>query len=623
MKLPSQSLNYMERSTAALVLAAFSVLYVVLLLGVRSESSVIPLMVCVGIISVLVTKLTTGFDNLLQVVFGAVIFSLFLQFSGEIFGSWVTTRAIAAAMFLVLIWGWFLVSTKDVKRLDITAREMISKVLTFLIPVLGCIYWISMMSTERKVNILGYGYDNVGHLVQARMVLDSGGTALLTRVLDYGPTYVQDSHQAAASLLATLVILAGISEKSVSGLLSVQLFVTILIPILLLQGVLTVGFRGSYRTRMSLLSAVAVSAVLLGTYTSRIWFSGWLSSNLAILCLALLAMQLATRQRTSSIFLIAAFVVIGQIYILFAVIAFLLVAPRLTAVVGTEFSRRPLRWSSGKLVVVGVGVLLTASLILPVMAVQRSFGAQQFLAAGGGESPPIREMFAMVILIFGPLIAFTPKSRIVERALTVGALTTLAIALWVTSMEQHDYVSYYPMKFIVAIFVIALCYIVGSFCQATPRRSTKAVSVIVAFVAVATMLFGSKGTTFTTAYMGTVSSVARQISNPSPIVVNGGDVEHWSSWANKTDVPVLYLTSAYESELNTRWINTLAETWTDDSWSTWMLVRDLLASTSPPSTSTDLKNLVVVSDSQEILERAEELGIASCSIQNFDKCQAS
>ena len=76
--------------------------------------------------------------------------------------------------------------------------------------------------------------------------------------------------------------------------------------------------------------------------------------------------------------------------------------------------------------------------------------------------------------------------------------------------------------------------------------------------------------------MGSTNGVIESIRKSRSEVVDGKIIEATMLLADQFEKPVLYLSDAHESELNTRWINSLRFEWNDSNWGEWMEARRLI-----------------------------------------------
>jgi hypothetical protein len=599
-------------------ITALCILYLVSLLANSPRVSTALLVLMVIWCTVTIADSRSSFFSILYFVGGAIAFSMTLQFGGEVVGSWVVSP-LPSGLLLV---SCLLMSLNTLETNLRPNGSVAIRTAAISTPILVLIRWVSGLKESELIDILGYGYDNVGFVAQARMILAANGTSILRQVPDIGPTYVLDAPQASGTLIATLVRLTSGSQEDSSTLTVALLTVNCLLPILSTAAVWCgiSRFCKSRVVRISLVTSTAI--IILASYFGRIWFSGYLSSNLATLLLILLGMHLTPESRPSLRGTIVLIVLIGHTYAPFMAIALVLSMPSIVAaVLKTPKQNFFLSWS---LVKASLGVFgIASTLLLPFIAIRRTFGAGQFLADGGIEPLPSSQLVVLLAAILLPVFALgvrmSAKFEILSPIILALALSGLVATY---SLGAKGYVAYYPTKTIIALYLFILAFSAPPSCAFLNRvRFSSAIQTI--FVAgIVFVGFGDQEQVFTTPYMGKLTWVVREFSDPSPIVVNGSDVEQWSNWAKTHQTPVLYLVSTHESELNTRWINVLAGTWTDQSWSDWLTVRERL--NQGPSElvgrATAASSLVVVSDSEEVMAEARQLGYHTCSVSESPRC---
>ena len=78
--------------------------------------------------------------------------------------------------------------------------------------------------------------------------------------------------------------------------------------------------------------------------------------------------------------------------------------------------------------------------------------------------------------------------------------------------------------------------------------------------------------------MGSTRGAIESIWNSKSEVVDGRVVKAAAEAASISGKPVLYLSDIHESELNTRWINSLQFKWNDTNWTNWTDARSLIES---------------------------------------------
>lgn len=567
---------------------------------------------------VVIAHMRSPFGAILHLVVGALGFSLVIQFGGEVLGEWVSSPRATG----ILLVSWLFVSMNRSKSNICNLRAASAKTIIISIPVLSVLFWLTNLSESNRVNILGYGYDNVGFVAQARMILAINGTGFLQNVSDIGPTYVLDAPQGSGALIATILKLVNNYSDSSSGLTVVLLVINCLLPVLVVAciwfGLSRTDGNGFLRVLLTLSFAVTI----LFSYFGRIWFSGYLSSNIATLLFLILGIHLSSGNQRSLVTTLVLVALIGHTYAPFAALALLISAPTLLVTLRRNlisqgsFTLEVTRIAAGTLAIF-------STWLLPFTAIRRTFGAGQFLADGGIEPLPALQIGIVLVVLLLPVVALSARSAEKFELLNpiILALTICGLVS-IYSINAKGYIAYYPTKTIITL----CCFVIAFAAVPTYKLLSKHRFVAVTYtVFVSGILFHGiwdPQRIFITPYMGKLMSVVREFPDPSPMVVNGDHVVQWADWARTHRTPVLYVHSTYESELNTRWINVLAGTWTNESWNHWRTTRSLIeVEPSERIEQPEARSLVVVTDSEEVFLRATRLKIPICMITDNTDCR--
>ena len=78
---------------------------------------------------------------------------------------------------------------------------------------------------------------------------------------------------------------------------------------------------------------------------------------------------------------------------------------------------------------------------------------------------------------------------------------------------------------------------------------------------------------FSQGYMGSTSGVIKSMRADTDEVVDGDLIISWKEASKLSDKPVLILSATQESELNTRWVNSMLFNWSQTTWDRWRAAR--------------------------------------------------
>ena len=573
--------------------------------------------VSIVLISLLVAHALSGlarrhsrFDSLLALLFGSLAFSFFIQLIGELIGPWATSGpATTLALIAVLWFGCERRSTMD-ETLTISLR----RAALFALPVVALSFAVMSMSTANRVTVLGYGYDNAAHLEQGRIILHEGGSLLLSGGSQEAPSFVQDSAQVGGALIATVSRLTGLDAGSTSGLTAVLLVITILLPSILVLSAFALARDGGASGGISFVVVATVSVALFGTYLSRVWFSGYLASNLGTLGLALLVAYLARPVRRDPFIAMMLVIACGHTYTIFLFVATAIAIPvvfsDLWSLIGRpkQLRAKDLAFRFGLVSATGL------TLVLPYVATKRSYAPSQFLVDGGIEELPAFSIVVLVAVASVPFLAQAYHALKPAFIVMCGLIVAVAIGVARYSLVEKGYISYYPTKVIIAMAVCLVFASVALFAAAARRRHEVPFALISLLAMVAVVIPQDAGSIFKTAYMGRMREVLPRLVDPVPLMVNGDIDVKLANLAEVSQTPVLLMSQKYRSELNSRWINVLAGTWNDKSWSGWMKLRTQLGEIASSQTSDFGLPIIVAADSDAVIGAAKAAGFEVCDI---------
>jgi hypothetical protein len=172
------------------------------------------------------------------------------------------------------------------------------------------------------------------------------------------------------------------------------------------------------------------------------------------------------------------------------------------------------------------------------------------------------------------------------KQITVCGIAALAIAgisysflrtnepgsLWVPS--------YYPTKLAISVLIVLTTILIIQMVQKIESGDSKirySLNVLVVVTAISALVVSSYNSwPFSQGYMGTTQGVIKSLNRETSEVVDGDSVLQAYQFVKETDMSGLYLSDAHESELNTRWINSLNLNWNDTNWGEWVTARQLI-----------------------------------------------
>ena len=562
---------------------------------------------------------TSHFQAMAETVFGAILFGYLAQILGEIFGTWATSRPILSlTLSAITIMVFKSAKIQKYERSLLFEFASISTVVSFC--------WLSLLSlrTETLVNFLGFGYDNAAHLAQVGLIVNNNGTTMVEGGVASIPTFLQDTAQAVTSTVASLAELTSTSSESTSKLLVAFSLITILIPVLLIVGIL---FACSKNQGSCISSAfVTISSLLIfGTgYLSRIWFSGYLASNLGTLLLALIAMAIVLQTFKDPIVYVCAVLMTGHVYPLYLPIGCaLLIIPFAQWMVDIRKQRvhflERLNLSTAIL-----AIFLGALFLLPVRATNRSFGGSQFLVDGGIEYLPFRFLLIWggLFLIVMSIIVLRFEQRYKPLAIVLLSFVG-SILVSVYSQSELGRISYYPTKIVITFIILSISAVLSSNSLLSKVALGTTMSAIAITAAVTYMIFQPPQKVFVHAFMGEAQTTLSSSFSANPDFVEPTIVNTLSELSFKFEKPVLLISSRYESELNSRWINTLSNQWNDFSWSNWMTIRNLIMDKnwSAVADATTNANIIIGTDDKLVFDfLSVSIPNQICLIQTYGSC---
>jgi hypothetical protein len=175
-------------------------------------------------------------------------------------------------------------------------------------------------------------------------------------------------------------------------------------------------------------------------------------------------------------------------------------------------------------------------------------------------------------------------SEFKSAALAVGVLICVVCATILYAYFKLNEVGkqwtlpYYPTKLAIAVFILAITLLVRDLLTRDEFAKHNDVAgyfkKLITIGILTVLILGTREEwPFNRGYMGSTNGVIESIRGSLTEVVNGKSVELALNYAQPRQKPVLYLSDLHESELNTRWINSLLFKWNDENWNAWMKAR--------------------------------------------------
>ena len=558
------------------------------------------------------------FRGVFECVLATIFFAYAVQIAGEIIGRRASTPA-AMSGYLIM----FLVVTQR-NRVSLFSWKPLTTILGLSSAVVASWLYVASRQLASLVNFLGYGYDNYAHIAQSKLIIENSGTSFLSRGTSW-PTFLHDSAQAASSLIATVTTLVGGSGSDPKPLLAIMTTTTVAVPLAAFAApsLAIIHYMPKSRRFQRLVQFQAIALlflVILTSYFSRIWFSGYYASNLATLLLVLLATYVALDQNIQPISLVVAAALIASVYPLFTPLA---VALTLSGFLLRHREQFSTPWNKSTVAIaraMAVATPLVLFSVLPIVATKRSYGSSHILVDGGIEPLPTRFVVGWFVpFILAPALAVTFRNRNTILRLLLLSVAMIASSVTFYSLLIKGYVAYYPVKIVIAsVFVL----LVGSVVLFVLNWGSLLTSILLVYATLVFIVFAPSQKIFTSEFMGEapnslVGAVRRKVS-----VVQPNDVIQLSKVSLEVGLPMLLIGSDGESELNTRWINTLSGKWSDRSWSDWQRLRDLIAveDWNEASRVQAQSQIMVATPDQELFNDLVSNGFMVCQLEPFLSC---
>lgn len=527
-------------------------------------------------------SLESRLDNLFSI--GLMVFLwIGISVSIYLFGQFVTPLPhiiIRAIVFSLLVFGNY---TKDIAVVN---TNFIFKQTTLLI--LGCLLINQFLhvSVNRLITFLGFGYDNYAHLLTFRTILINRQTIFglsepsqIVNILGSSPI---GTHSAFALLAETI----GINGSSISQSIHFYSVATLLLPIsIALISILILIRQNPSKTR-KLISSILILIVISWGYISHMWFSGYLTSNFATFLLMIgLGIALSSKRTQSRVFVLALLCGITLIvYPIYSVL--LLVVLCIDLLVHYSELTESLRNSSRRnllcscLLLMYLGFLDAIALYGTV-----SYSYTGFLSPGGIAPLPV----GTTMFIFGITSLLLIQSNTnTNRSLAIALIAQTLVIIAVGGMVYAHYtlnvpgelwlIPYYPAKLATTVLLVVLVLLIDHVIVRTEFSNVHLVvsiqKIFLLTVAIGSLVLSSYNSwPFSQGYMGTTSGVIKSMRADTDEVVDGDLIIYWKEASKLSGKPVLILSATQESELNTRWVNSMLFNWSQTTWDRWRAAR--------------------------------------------------
>jgi len=204
-----------------------------------------------------------------------------------------------------------------------------------------------------------------------------------------------------------------------------------------------------------------------------------------------------------------------------------------------------------------------------------------FFADGGIESANFLAYLACGSLLVAAMFALrSPKNLNKEIGIAVSLLLITAFILAI-SISNRGYVNYYSTKTIVGLLSALVCLVGVTQSKKLKHeimrsRRIALMALVIGFALTQIFVAPLKSKMiFVGPFQGRVynsfAAVLRKEPGPLHVEVVGATLDGFCD-----SRPALYISRRYDSELTTRWVNSLREEWTDSTWGTWSKIRDLI-----------------------------------------------
>lgn len=528
-------------------------------------------------------SLESRFDNLFSI--GLMVFLwIGISISIYLFGQFVTPLphvVIRAIVFCLLVLGNYSKDVTDVKK------YFIFKQTTPLIVGYLMIDQFLHVPINRLITFLGFGYDNYAHLLTFRTILINRQTIFGLSEPSQIVNLLGSSPIGAHSAFALLAEAIGIDGSDISQSVHFFAAATLLMPIFAVFVSTSILIRGKHSIRRRIIGFLLILTVIFWSYISHMWFSGYFTSNFATtIMLVSIGVALSSRRSQARIYLLALlcgimFVVYPMYSMLLLIILCIDLLVHYSELIESlrKLPRRNLLFSC--LLLLYLGFLDTVALFGALSYLPNS----GFLSLGGIAPLPV----GTTMFIFGItsllLIQSDPNTK---RSLATSLITQALVAIAVGGMVyahftlnvpgEHWLIPYYPTKLATSVLLVVLVLLID---HVIVRLNYSKINLVVNIqqiflltIAIGSLVLSSYNSwPFSQGYMGTTSGVIKSMRANTDEVVDGDLIIKWIEASKLSDKPVLILSATQESELNTRWVNSMTFNWSQTTWDLWRVAR--------------------------------------------------
>ncbi len=460
---------------------------------------------------------------------------------------------------------------------------------TYFVP-LATLFFIGSIPISKIINLLGFGYDNYAHITVVRKILIDQQLYLSIPNPSGVPAFTAHAPMGSHAFFAFFAQLVGISGSEYKEFLRFFLFQYVLL-IFFFIWVAFIMISRNLGGRIRPFFAFVILILTIGySYPSHIWYSGYFSSNFAtVLVLLAIGIMISGENillRAWLLLALTGFVV--YCYPLYT--GFCLVA--LAGFMRIEYKKVYFGVIHAKpkhqlVMLVSQGYVFIVAAVT-YYALATGFGSGYFLVPGGIQALP----FGTTMFMFGISLAIFHRRQMGNwdnQFVSIAVYGSVAIAcsgilyayVKMNVPGEQFFAPYYPTKIAITGLIVVIIFLIRFLVIKEEERSNlksffdgRRIAVVIALAA---LYLGSMNEwPFSQGYMGSTRGVISSISSSKPEVVDGEKIQIAVAYSLETNKPVLYLSDRHESELNTRWINSLLFQWNDANWGDWMNARQLL-----------------------------------------------
>jgi hypothetical protein len=449
---------------------------------------------------------------------------------------------------------------------------------------------IATISSSKLVSFLGFGYDNYAHLYVFRTMLKSNSALMGFSDPQHVVTFVGASPLGTHMSMALLADVVGVNDTGIPKALSFFTLITVLMPVAFVVVCAKIVINKKYSLLKQLAVYAFVVVVLIFGYPSHIFFSGYLTSNFATLVMLIafgvLSAEVSTEVKLIVLFILgAAEFLVYPLYSIFPLIFFFAVCA-VGRIESLKLLLRVLRQSILRSLSILIGS--SALVLIALLGLLSGYGGGQFLVPGGISPFPLGgSMFifgATLSSLFGGESGLD-RLRIWQLSVS-GAIFVASFGLIYAYYEtyvpgQFWAVPYYPTKILISVLVIAfLCLLERMMLKSNLNHnlnSQNLANTLLVLAAAGILVAPAYNSwPFSGGFMGNTQGVISSLRSGQSEVVDGNLVSKSVGYTQSSQMPALYLSDNHESELNTRWINSLELNWSDVNWGEWMNARRLI-----------------------------------------------